>query len=582
MKIQSLLALTLLGFASVNSFTMEGLPKREVKKNKLGAMEVIDWAVHGMTKTVYLPQKSILQDYERQTQNLEQALIQTKVNKERMSADKLYKCDSRLEDGGKDPDEAGYFIPVEAGSVSNAQPTTVFTSGLCFQNVTFTYQQSGNENDIGDVTITVDAQNPRTMFCKDWFLFGNAEFYHIETFFFHGKHQVTFKNMNTESKEVVQKSGIQMYMFCDGYVDTFISVFNTVLAFVGGLGTNPYIPIFGSHVPEYMEKANLKFLNDTIGYDMQLRSNQTYDYDESLIQSGDFLAIMRLDGVDPIIMYGSGTHAGHSTMALRFDDGELYVIESQDGWYWPRHGIQKNKFSQWIEWAKDADFHVAHLPLSPEARAKFNETAAREFFNQTEGLPYGYHNFLFGWVDTPVDNWPPLLPSHFINIVFSILEGFTPSTVDIFLNQALNHRLNTTGLNLKQVAAEAANRNLTVEDLMSQVEVEGWTYTGLQNDGRSYVCSAYVAAVYKAAGLFGDFHINGPEFTPRDVYTLNFFDLNYKKPESCQQVDPSQPFCQILGKYRMTLPGYSTITPYEHMDEKCPSIAPDFVRPDGC
>lgn len=108
---------------------------------------------------------------------------------------------------------------------------------------------------------------------------------------------------------------------------------------------------------------------------MEKRTIVEYDYDESLIQSGDFLAIMRLDGVDPIIMYGSGTHAGHSVMALRFD-GELYIIESQDGWYWPRHGIQRNKFSQWKEWAKNADFHVAHLPLSPEARAIFNETAA--------------------------------------------------------------------------------------------------------------------------------------------------------------------------------------------------------------
>lgn len=43
---------------------------------------------------------------------------------------------------------------------------------------------------------------------------------------------------------------------------------------------------------------------------------------------------MRLDGLDPIIMYGSGSHAGHSTMALRFD-GELYIVESQAAWYWP-------------------------------------------------------------------------------------------------------------------------------------------------------------------------------------------------------------------------------------------------------
>lgn len=116
-----------------------------------------------------------------------------------------------------------------------------------------------------------------------------------------------------------------------------------------------------------------------MNYTLQQRSIQEPDFDENLIQSGDFLAIMRLDGVDPIIMYGSGTHAGHSTMALRMD-GELYIIESQDGWYWPKHGIQKNKFSQWKEWARNADFNVVHLPLSPEARARFNETAAIEFF----------------------------------------------------------------------------------------------------------------------------------------------------------------------------------------------------------
>ena len=109
---------------------------------------------------------------------------------------------------------------------------------------------------------------------------------------------------------------------------------------------------------------------------------------------------------------------------------------------------------------------------------------------------------------------------------------------------------------------------------MAIVEEDGWEYTGLQNDGRSYVCSAYVAAAYKAAGLFGNFSINTPEFTPRDVYTLDFFDKNFEKPKACQQVDPYQPFCQFLGKYRLTLPDYSTITPYANMSEKCATIAP--------
>lgn len=101
-----------------------------------------------------------------------------------------------------------------------------------------------------------------------------------------------------------------------------------------------------------------------------------------MIQSGDFLAIFRLDGLDPLVMYGSGSHAGHSTMALRFD-GELYVVESQDAWYWPFPNIQRNKFSDWIQYARNADYHVSHLPLKPEMRAKFNEEAANDFFFET-------------------------------------------------------------------------------------------------------------------------------------------------------------------------------------------------------
>ena len=134
-------------------------------------------------------------------------------------------------------------------------------------------------------------------------------------------------------------------------------------------------------------------------------------------------------------MYGSGSHAGHSVMAMKFDgEDELYMVESQDGWYWPKHGIQRNKFSQWIQWASDADFHVTHMPLSPEARAKWNVTAAQEFFEEIEGIAYGYHNFLFGWIDTPAMNYPPLLAPGIVPIVFSILEEFSPSTVDIFMN----------------------------------------------------------------------------------------------------------------------------------------------------
>lgn len=218
-------------------------------------------------------------------------------------------------------------------------------------------------------------------------------------------------------------------------------------------------------------------------------------------------------------------------MALRIE-GELYIVESQDGWYWPTHGIQRTKFSDWIILADNADFHVCHLPLNAEARAKFNKTAAVKAFEELEGLPYGYHTFLFGWIDTPENNWPPLMPPKFVPIVFSILSNIIPSTTDIFIEQALNVRLNTTGLKFGEIAGTAADRNLTIEDLLAQPEQDGVIYHGLlPRDGQSYVCSSFVAAMYKAAGLLGD--IQGTEFTPRDVYTLAVFDTTSPRPQQC-------------------------------------------------
>lgn len=109
-----------------------------------------------------------------------------------------------------------------------------------------------------------------------------------------------------------------------------------------------------------------------MSYTLEPRTTQKVEIDPSLIQSGDFLAIMRLDGLDPIIMYGTGSHVGHSTMALRFD-GELYVVESQDAWYWPTHGLQRTLWADWIKQAEEASFHVSWLPIREDIRAKFNE-----------------------------------------------------------------------------------------------------------------------------------------------------------------------------------------------------------------
>jgi len=218
------------------------------------------------------------------------------------------------------------------------------------------------------------------------------------------------------------------------------------------------------------------------------------------------------------------------------------------------------------------------MPLREEIRAKFNEKAANDFFFQTENHPYGYHNFLFGWIDTPIDNFPPLLAPGILPILMSVLDKVAPASAESLYLQAINKRLGTSGLSMEPLMTKAAELGMNMDDVEAMVEVDGWQY----NDGVSYVCSAYVAAMYKAAGLFDDMEINATEFTPRDVYTLDFFDVTYPRPEACVQADPEAPWCQILGKYRMTFPGYSSIKPYANMCERCPTIAPEYARPADC
>lgn len=37
-----------------------------------------------------------------------------------------------------------------------------------------------------------------------------------------------------------------------------------------------------------------------------------------------------------------------------------------------------------------------------------------------------------------------------------------------------------------------------------------------------------------------------------------------------------------MGTHRIELEYYNTVEIYEHMNEHCPSIAPDFIRTPGC
>ena len=355
----------------------------------------------------------------------------------------------------------------------------------------------------------------------------------------------------------------------------------TFKAYYGGIGYDPKAknPRFRPSISRAQEKANLRILELYNHYTPERRKNNTIvNFDKNIVKTGDVMVLSRMDGIDQLIMIGAGGRVAHCVVCA-WRDNELYVLEAQDAWYWPRKGIQKNKWEDWVKWANTAEFNVVLLPLRDEYRNKLDPEKAWSWYdNEVEGMPYGFHNFIFSWIDTTNNSFPLFGTNDFEDLFFSILEKFSPSTAYNFGVEALNIRLNKTGLTYPEVVAEAARKGMTVEELIAIPEEEGIVY----HDGLSYTCSCFVVAFWKHGGLFGDMEILPNEFTPRDLYTLDVFDKNFTRPQECIDDNPDLPYCQVTGKFIVDLENYSTVKPYSHMNERCPSIGPDFIRVDGC
>ena len=471
--------------------------------------------------------------------------------------------------------EPWYFVPMFRAKLKEVGDKYSFPS-RCFKKNIVSFKEMSQDK----ITLTLESLNKTDTWCSELFIFHTSNHNYFQYVAFQGSHEIILRRITQDDKDEIKMNGVKLYGFCAGLFNTIKSLLKTLKAFLGGLGSDPNAknPLFRPSVPREMERANLRILELFNHYILERRNDTIVKFDKSIVKSGDFLVISRMDGLDPLIMVGSGGHSGHNAVCT-WIDGELYVLESQDGWYWPRTGVQKNKWEQWIEWAHNADYNVALLPLKEEYRKKFDVDKANEWFlNEAEGLPYGYHNFILTWIDTPYNNFPFFATSEITEFLFSVVSYVYPKASDLIITEALNIRAGTNGLTLQQVIAEIARQGKSVEEILAEPEMEGVQY----HDGSNYVCSCLVVSFWKHGGLFGDLEFSPNEFGPKDIYILDIFDKNFEKPQECIDDNPDLPYCQVMGRFVFTLDDYSTMKPYAHMNEKCSSEGPDFIREEGC
>jgi len=175
-----------------------------------------------------------------------------------------------------------------------ATPTYSFANSKCFASVDFQFEKVDTET----YNVHVKTGKKLKTLCRETYIFANTEIFHIEVFSFKADHTLTFKVPTADGQADMDFGGIKVYQTCEGIVDDIKSVFNMAKCFIGGLSHKPNVPIFGSHVPPYMEKANVEFLKESKGQILEPRDIKKVLIDPAMIQDGDAIMIMRLDGLD--------------------------------------------------------------------------------------------------------------------------------------------------------------------------------------------------------------------------------------------------------------------------------------------
>ncbi|KAK9104715.1 hypothetical protein Scep_021559 [Stephania cephalantha] len=469
------------------------------------------------------------------------------------------------------------LLPAFVGSVAPSNGSIEW-KGACFFENRARFEFTGDGGDEGEglgggvLHLTTSAAHSWT--CVDLYVFATP--YRITWDYYFSARDHTLKIESWEDPaemEYVKQHGISVFLMPSGMLGTLLSLVDV-------------LPLFSNS--GWGQSSNLAFLEKHMGASFERRPKPwVRSINPEDVHSGDFLAVSKIrgrwGGFETLEKWVTGAFAGHTAVCLKDEAGKLWVAES---------GHENEKGEEiivtipWEEWWElslkdDSNPHIALLPLHPDLRAKFNDTAAWAYARSMSGKPYGYHNMIFSWIDTVADNYPPPLDAHLVVSVMSMWTRVQPAYAANMWNEALNKRLGTEDLDLHEILAETERRGMLFDELLTIPEQDEWVYS----DGKSTTCVAFILEMYKEAGIFGPLSssIQVTEFTIRDAYMLNIFENNRTRlPSWCGNENGRLPFCQILGEYRMELPEYNTIEPYANMNENCPSLPPVYKRLAKC
>jgi hypothetical protein len=547
-----------------------------------------------------------------------------------LAQSRLREWDDILADGRAGANTGPYqFIPVFEGVVQSGQ--ALQWSSPCFASNTATLTSLTQTG----LSLQISSSSPQG--CSDYYIFATrmGGWFHsvsgASTSF-----NATFSASDAANEwDDITHNGLQVYVLPLGLQGTIASAYATAELFASG-------PLFQEKNVAWLEQVAPTL------WAYKKRAGGAISVPEAEIPDGTHFIISRLDGVsgsralspssavraspavraqfETMTQWGVGAWSGHHAIAFRSPaDGKLYVHESTDvppgtDVYWPPpygvirtgrwrrvpisgaprrawpHAASPAEYSQWIAQAEKAQYMVNIAPLSDASQAKFNASAAEAAFMAIQGLPYGYHNFIFEWIDQGILNLPwkpssPAIAALLFNMLDNRLANDTKTSCYSLVLQAMNHRLGQQFNSMNDLWLYYESQGVT--DVFNQFaedidlpEEDDWVYVNNQSwcnslhqgpcVGASRICDTFVFTMYKAAGVLDPFDIQATEFTPRDSYQIAIYNSTWAKPAACK--DSFAGYCQLMGAYEFELPGFNSLPLVDHMNEKCGALPPLYTR----
>lgn len=469
----------------------------------------------------------------------------------------------------------GYF-KFMSKTVGRLSPTTpIKFEGKCFKKIEMFAKLTDKQIDV-----TILANDKLNKGCIEFILISSGRTTIHKFVLLHGSHETKFilSDLTQNELQFILENGFFVLKSCDVFGNMLTNLVMTVKLVIGGWGSNPHIPIFGSKIPQFQKNANKDFIHRYAGFQWNDRIDKTsLKIPKKSIKSGDLLFVSRFDGMDAIVQVNSGSRAGHVAMTF-WEADQLYVIESKGGNVGKKHGIYRMEWEAWMKDNLEGENNVVLLPLKQSLYEAFDQKAAWEEFLKLEGNPYGFRNYMFSHIDTPDQNMTDMFDFTYFSIVLQFLEPFLGKQLDVLFYEGLNKRLGTENLRTKEIWEELYKRDISLGELSAIPEIDESVYS----NGVNFVCSTFAIHLLNKGGLFKGYTINSTEFSPRDVYELNIFDIGSEfVPETCKNHSP-RGYCQIMGENDFDLGKINFVGMYDHMNEKCPGVAPNFERTEKC